>query len=76
MKMNLETLSEKVKQAIPTATTRIYPQQNQIIVGFTNRPDVEIALLTPYLQMKLRNETIQNDDLSEMLFSLRRISNT
>ena len=76
MKIDLETLSEKVKQAVPSATTRIYLEANQIIVGFTNRPDVEIALLTPYDQMQIKKCQMDETHLIELLMSVRRIANT
>ena len=54
MKIDLENLCRKVEAAEPTARTRAVPEQNQIIVTFTNRPDVEVALLTPWDQMQIK----------------------
>lgn len=76
MKIDLDMLSEKVKQAVPTATTRICPQQNQIIVGFINRPDVEIALLTPYDQIQMKKNQMASEHIAELLMSIMRIANT
>lgn len=75
MKINLKTLEEKVKQTVPTATTAICLEQDQIIVGFTNRQDVEIALLTPYAQAQLRKGFIEDDYLNELLRSVKNIAN-
>lgn len=76
MKMDLETLAKIVEERVPTARATCVPEVNQIVVTFTNRPDVEVSLLAPYLQSQLRMGRIGTDDLSELLFTLRRITNS
>lgn len=74
MKMDLQTLCEKVQRAVPTARATAIPEMNQVIVTFTNRPDVEVALLTPNLQMQLRKGGLDEESFSALLFSVRRVS--
>ena len=50
MQIDLETLCRKVEQAEPTAHCLPLPGNDQVVVTFGNRPDVEIALLIPYAQ--------------------------
>ena len=74
MKMDLETLCRRVEATVPTARATAIPEANQIVVTFTNRPDVEVALLTPYYQAKLSKGIIESDDLIALLLELKRIS--
>ena len=71
---DLEMLCNQLKQSVPTVITKAYPEYNQIIVGFSNRPDVEIALLTPYFQRKAKMGNLNNSDIDELIASVRRIS--
>lgn len=75
MKIDINSLCERVEAAVPTAKAIAVPEIHQVIVTFTNRPEVEIALLTPYQQNTVRQGYIDDDDLPELLFSLRKISN-
>ena len=50
MQIGLETLCRKVEQAELTAHCHPLPGNDQVVVTFGNRPDVEIALLIPYAQ--------------------------
>ena len=75
MKTDLNNLCEMVEAAVSTAKATAVPEDNQVIVTFANRSEVEIALLTPYHKNAVRQGYIDDDDLSELLFSLRRISN-
>ena len=71
MKIDLETLCRKVEAAEPNAKAKAVPEQNQIIVTFTNRPDVEIALLTPWYQMQIRRGWMENEEIVELLLSIK-----
>lgn len=53
MKMDLETLVQIVEEQIPTARVTCVTGANQIVATFSNRPDVEVAFLTPYFQAQL-----------------------
>ena len=75
MKIDLETLCRNVEAAEPTARAKAVPEQNQVIVTFANRPDVEIALLTPWYQMQIKKGWMENEDLAEILLSVRRVAN-
>ena len=75
MKMDIQVLCEKVESNIPTATTYAVPDRNQILVTFSNRPDVQIALLTPYYQGKLCKGEMSDSDVLELLLSVKRIAN-
>ena len=74
MKIDLETLCRKVEAAEPNARAKAVPEQNQIIVTFTNRPDVEIALLTPWYQMQIKKGWMESDDMAELLCMIERIA--
>lgn len=71
MKMDLETLASIVEERIPTAKTTCMPRYNQIVVTFTNRPDVEIALITPWLQKSIQGGKLDSDDLLYLIQSVR-----
>lgn len=76
MKIDLETLAKIVEERIPTAKTTCVPKVNQIVVVFTNRPDVEVALLTPWLQRKVLEGSVTNDELFNLLWDLNSIANS
>ena len=75
MKIDLETLCRKVEAAEPNAKAKAVPEQNQIIVTFANRPDVEIALLTPWYQMQIKKGWMESEDMVELLLSVRLVAN-
>lgn len=72
--IDLDTLCKKIESAIPTAKATIDRNTNQIIVTFNNRPDVEVALLTPWYQMQIKKGMLKEEDLSDLLYSIRSIS--
>ena len=74
MKMDLQTLCDKVERAIPTAIATPLPAQNQVIVGFMNRHDVEIALLTPAYQSQIKRGLLDEHDYDALLFSLKQLA--
>ena len=74
MKIDLETLCRKVEAAEPNVRAKAVPEQNQIIVNFTNRPDVEIALLTPWYQKQIKQGSFLKEDLTALLISIKRIA--
>ena len=74
MKMDLYTLCEKVEATTNAAVALPDEENTQVIVRFTNRPDVEINLLTPYAQMQIRGGHIDHNVLVDLLESVRRIA--
>ncbi len=74
MQIDLETLCRKVEQAEPTAHCHPLPGNDQVIVTFDNRPDVEIALLIPYVQQQIRKGYLDDKLYTDLLFSVRRIA--
>lgn len=75
MKIDLNALRDKVEAAVPTARATTVPEINQVIVSFTNRPNVELSLLTPSQQVLLKSNEISAEDLAELLLSIKRIAN-
>jgi hypothetical protein len=73
--MTLTALASNIEKAVPGSRCQVLEAQGQIIVRFTNRPDVELTLLTSWEQRQLRDGFIDADLYSELLFSLRRIAN-
>ena len=74
MPMTLAALAGNIEKAVPEARCQVLEAQGQIVVQFTNRPDVELSLLTPMQQRQLRDGFLDPDDYTEMLFSLRQIA--
>ena len=74
--MTLSTLAGNIERAVPGSRCQVLPAQNQIVVRFDSRPDVELSLLTPMQQRKLQGGSLDLDEYSEMLFTLRKIANT
>ena len=74
MRLDLETLCRKVEQAEPTAHCRLLPGNDQAVVTFDNRPDVEVSLLVPYAQKQIRGGYLDDDLYTDLLFSIRRIA--
>ena len=74
MKMDLETLCRRVEAAVPTARATAIPEATQIVVTFTNRPDVEVALLTPYLQAQIKKQQMHDEDMFALITSLVSIA--
>lgn len=75
MKMDIESLCRKVEATVSTARTFPIAETNQIIITFTNRPDIEIALLTPYAQQQLAAGRLDYELLADMLKSIRSVAN-
>lgn len=73
MKMDLETLARIVEEQVSTARATCVPKANQIVVAFTNRPDVELALLTPWLQKMVSCGEIEPDELQHLISELVEI---
>lgn len=71
----LTELAKKVETAEPTAHCQIDSYGCQIIVRFDKRPDVEIALLNPMAQKQIKKSCLDADTLTDLLFSVKRISN-
>ncbi|MBR6164445.1 MAG: hypothetical protein IKQ45_00790 [Clostridia bacterium] len=73
--MTLSILASNIERAVPESRCQVLPAQNQIVVRFDSRPDVELSLLTPMQQRELQGGSLDPDEYSEMLFTLRRIAN-
>lgn len=73
MKMDLETLAKIVEEQVPTARATCVPEVNQIIVAFMNRPDVEVALLTPYYQSSIKAGSLDVADIDDLVESVRML---
>ena len=73
IRMTIEELAKKVEQSVPEAHCQLLAAQNQVVVRFSTRSDIEVSLLTPMLQKQLRAGYIDQDSLSTTLFELRRI---
>ena len=74
MKMDLETLAKIVEERVPMARATCVPEVTQIVVMFTNRPDVEVALLTPFQQKELKLGDFSSEELFEMVSTLSQIA--
>ena len=73
--MTLEKLADVVERKIHTAQCEVIQAAMQIIVTFTNRPEVSIALLTPAYQKALCDDKLDLYDLNILLESLRKVAN-
>lgn len=74
MKMDLETLARIVEERVPIARTTCVPEAFQIVVALTNRPDVEVALLSPYYQTVVRTGSMDDADVDELVDSVKMLS--
>ena len=74
MMMDLETLAKIVEEQVPTTKTNIFPEANQIVVTFRNRPGVEVALLTPWLQKKVLEKNVTHEELFSLIEELNSIA--
>ena len=74
--MTLSTLAGNIERTVPGLRCQVLPAQNQIVVRFDSRPDVELSLLTPMQQRQLQGRSLDPDDYTEMLFTLRKIANS
>lgn len=70
MKMDLETLAKIVEERVPTARPTCIPEANQIVITFTNRPNIEMALLTPYFQSLLVRGHLGTEDVFDIVNSI------
>lgn len=75
MIISIEELANKVEAAEKTSHCLIDKSNNQIIVSFDNREDIEIALLNPYAKMQIIKGKLDDDIYSELLFSVKKIAN-
>lgn len=75
MAITMSQLCAMLEVAAPTARATPATNQAQVIVTFTNRPDVEIALLTPWQQRELRTGTLDADTITELIFTIRKLAN-
>ena len=70
MKMDLEALARIVEERVSTVRATCVPEANQIVNTFTNRIDLEVALLTPYYQHKVASGNLSFIDLEDLLNNL------
>lgn len=75
MGITIEELSREIEEIVPTARALPISEANQIIVTFANRPNVEVALLTPWYQMRLKNGNLSLADIGELKAELDRVLN-
>lgn len=73
--MTLAALAGNIEKGVPETRCQVLAAQGQIVVRFTNRPDVELSLLTPMQQRQLRDGYLDPNDYSELIFTLRKIAN-
>lgn len=71
--MNTEQIAKMIEQAEPRAKCAVLP--DQVIVRYTNRPEVEIAALTPYYQTRLRQGKLKIEDITPLFFEIIKIAN-
>ena len=74
MRIDLHALCRKVEEIEPCARCHPLPSGDQAIVTFTNRPDVEVALLIPYAQQQIRKGHLDDDIYTDTLFTIKRIA--
>lgn len=75
MYMSLDKLKGLVERAEAAAICHIDKPHNQIYVRFSSREDIEIALLVPLQQREIAKGYLEDEEVSELLFSVRRIAN-
>ena len=73
MNMDLETIAGIVNSHVCGATAICLPEINQVIVRFKTRPDVDVALLTPWQQNKIKRNAFDTDELFPLLSELNTI---
>ncbi len=73
--MTLTALAGSIERTVPGSHCQVLPAQNQIVVRFDSRPDVELSLLTPMQQRALQDGSLDPDEYSDLLFTLRKIAN-
>lgn len=69
--MELSMICRVIESELPTIQTKSIQASNQIIVSFIGRPDVEVALLTPWFQNRLKSGRFNKEDLYELIEELR-----
>ena len=74
MNISLEEIAEHVEATVEAAKALSVPEMNQIIVTFTNRPGIEIALLPPWHQMRIKTGRLSADDITDLIASLKAIA--
>ena len=74
MGITLEELSRRIEEDVPTAKALPISHANQIIISFSDRPDVEVSLLTPWYQMRLSNGILSDADIGELKKELIRLT--
>lgn len=74
MKMDLEALAKIIEGCVPTAKTVCLPEINQIVVSFSDRDNIEVSALTPYLQSRLMSGKISYDDIDLMVEEVKSIA--
>ena len=71
----LENIVRRVEEIEESAHCQIDNVRCQIIVSFDKRPDVKVALLTPYAQMQVKKGFLDIDVFDDLLHSVKRIAN-
>ena len=74
MQLTPDELCTLIEKSVPRTHCRLIPQTTQISVTFDYRPDKVVSLLTPYLQMCLKQGSIPDDDLERLIEEVRGIA--
>ena len=63
-----------IEKEVPGTKCTISPTIDQIAVQFSNRPGIVIHLLSPYYQLQLKKNCISEEDISQLISEVRKIS--
>ena len=74
MKLTPEELCTLIEKSVPGTHCKLIPHTTQISAAFNYRPDKVVSLLTPYLQMCLKQGQIPDDDLTRLIEEVRGIA--
>ncbi len=74
MQLTPDELCRLIEESVPRTHCRLIPHTTQISVTFDYRPDKVVSLLTPYLQMCLKQGNIPDDDLHRLIEEVRGIA--
>lgn len=73
--MTVEELARVIELADEEENIYCYEDNGKLFASFANREGVIVEVLTP-MQLKLLNEgKLDNDDIVQIIYSLKRIAN-
>lgn len=73
--ISIQDILCRIEKEEPRAKAVLTENNSQIVVSFTNRPDVELTLLTPFHQKLIRMGKISKSDVDELMYSVKNIAN-